>query len=43
MPSFEKPVFYLVGNGAMIKELKAALQERGIDRKRQIRNEAFFG
>ena len=39
----DKPVFYLVGNGAMIKELKAALQERGVDRKRQIRNEAFFG
>jgi ferredoxin-NADP reductase len=43
LPSFDKPVFYLVGNGAMIKELKAALQERGVDRKRQIRNEAFFG
>lgn len=43
LPSFDKPVFYLVGNGAMIKEVKAALQERGIDRKRQIRNEAFFG
>jgi ferredoxin-NADP reductase len=38
-----KPVFYLVGNGAMIKELKADLQARGVDRKRQIRNEAFFG
>jgi ferredoxin-NADP reductase len=43
LPSFDKPVFYLVGNGAMIRELKAALQERGVDRKRQIRNEAFFG
>ncbi len=43
LPSYDKPVFYLVGNGAMIKELKAALQERGVDRKRQIRNEAFFG
>jgi ferredoxin-NADP reductase len=43
LPTFDKPVFYLVGNGAMIKELKAALQERGVDRKRQIRNEAFFG
>jgi ferredoxin-NADP reductase len=43
LPSFDKPTFYLVGNGAMIKELKAALQERGVDRKRQIRNEAFFG
>jgi len=43
LPSFDKPVFYLVGNGAMIREVKAALQERGVDRKRQIRNEAFFG
>jgi ferredoxin-NADP reductase len=43
LPTLDKPVFYLVGNGAMIKELKAALQERGVDRKRQIRNEAFFG
>ena len=43
LPSFDKPVFYLVGNGAMIRELKAALVERGVDRKRQIRNEAFFG
>jgi ferredoxin-NADP reductase len=43
LASYDKPVFYLVGNGGMIKELKAALQERGVDRKRQIRNEAFFG
>src|SRR5262249_19086592 len=43
LPSFDKPVFYLVGNGAIIRELKAALQERGVERKRQIRNEAFFG
>lgn len=43
LPTFDKPVFYLVGNGAMIRDVKAALQERGVDRKRQIRNEAFFG
>jgi ferredoxin-NADP reductase len=43
LPALLKPVFYLVGNGAMIKELKAELQQRGVDRKRQIRNEAFFG
>jgi ferredoxin-NADP reductase len=43
LPTFDKPVFYLVGNGAMIREVKAALVERGVDRKRQIRNEAFFG
>jgi len=43
LPTFDKPVFYLVGNGAMIRELKKELQARGVDRKRQIRNEAFFG
>jgi CDP-4-dehydro-6-deoxyglucose reductase len=43
LPELHKPVFYLVGNGAMIKDVKAALQAHGIDRKRQIRNEAFFG
>jgi len=43
LATFDKPVFYLVGNGSMIREVKAALQERGVDRKRQIRNEAFFG
>ncbi|HEY7957222.1 MAG TPA: FAD-binding oxidoreductase [Polyangia bacterium] len=37
-----RPVFYLVGNGAMIRELKGELVSRGVDRKRQIRNEAFF-
>jgi ferredoxin-NADP reductase len=42
LPTFDKPVFYLVGNGEMIRELKAELQKRGVDRKRQIRNEAFF-
>ncbi len=43
LPTLDKPVFYLVGNGAMIREVKAELQARGVDRKRQIRNEAFFG
>jgi ferredoxin-NADP reductase len=43
LPALSKPVFYLIGNGAMIKELKTELQARGVDRKRQIRNEAFFG
>jgi ferredoxin-NADP reductase len=43
LPTFDKPVFYLVGNGAMIRELKAELVKHGVDRKRQIRNEAFFG
>ncbi len=43
LPTFVKPVFYLVGNGAMIRDVKSALQAHGVDRKRQIRNEAFFG
>lgn len=36
------PIFYLVGNGQMIRDVKAGLIERGVDRKKQIRNEAFF-
>jgi ferredoxin-NADP reductase len=42
LPSLAEPTFYLCGNGAMIKELKAELQARGVDRKRRIRTEAFF-
>jgi ferredoxin-NADP reductase len=42
LASLTKPTFYLVGNGAMIREVKSALVERGVDRKKQIRNEAFF-
>ncbi len=41
-PSLTKPTFYLVGSGAMIRDAKTALVAAGIDRKRQIRNEAFF-
>lgn len=41
-PTLHAPTFYLVGNGAMIAELKKALVARGVDRKRQIRTEAFF-
>ena len=36
------PTFYLVGNGAMITELKRELIARGVNRKLQIRTEAFF-
>jgi NAD(P)H-flavin reductase len=36
------PVFYLVGNGAMVAEMRSSLVEYGVDRKRQIRTEAFF-
>jgi NAD(P)H-flavin reductase len=42
LPTLESPTFYLVGNGAMIAELKAELVARGVNRKKQIRTEAFF-
>jgi ferredoxin-NADP reductase len=42
LPSLQAPLFYLVGNGQMISELKTALVAAGIDRKKQIRTEAFF-
>jgi ferredoxin-NADP reductase len=41
-PRLERPVFYVVGNGDMIRELKHELVARGIDRKRQIRVEEFY-
>jgi CDP-4-dehydro-6-deoxyglucose reductase len=42
LPSFNAPTFYLVGNGAMITELKRELIARGVNRKTQVRTEAFF-
>jgi hypothetical protein len=42
LPTLAAPTFYLVGNGAMISELKHELTARGVNRKRQIRTEAFF-
>lgn len=42
LPALQRPVFYLCGNGHMIEELKAQLKLAGVDRKRQIRTEAFF-
>jgi CDP-4-dehydro-6-deoxyglucose reductase, E3 len=42
LPALRSPTFYVVGNGAMIQELKRGLVERGIDRKKQIHTEAFF-
>jgi ferredoxin-NADP reductase len=42
LPELREPVFYLVGNGAMIEELRAALKERGVNARRRIRTEAFF-
>jgi ferredoxin-NADP reductase len=42
LPSLVAPTFYLVGNGAMITEVKRELVARGVNRKAQIRTEAFF-
>ena len=42
LPTLTTPTFYLVGNGAMISELKRELIARGVDRKKQIRTESFF-
>jgi ferredoxin-NADP reductase len=42
LPRLATPTFYLVGNGAMITELKRELVSRGVNRKTQIRTEAFF-
>jgi CDP-4-dehydro-6-deoxyglucose reductase len=42
LPGLRDPTFYLVGNGTMIEELKRELVARGINRKKQIRTEAFF-
>ncbi len=40
--SLTAPTFYLVGSGAMVREVKNGLVAAGFDRKRQIRNEVFF-
>ena len=37
-----QPTFYLCGSGAMITELKTRLVAAGVNRKKQIRTEAFF-
>jgi ferredoxin-NADP reductase len=42
LPDLKAPTFYLVGNGAMIAELKRELISRGVSRKKQVRTEAFF-
>ncbi len=41
-PALDKPVFYVVGNGDMIREVKAALEALGVNRKKQIRTEVFY-
>ncbi len=42
LPELNAPTFYLVGNGAMITEVKRELIARGVNRRAQIRTEAFF-
>jgi CDP-4-dehydro-6-deoxyglucose reductase len=42
LPELTSPTFYLVGNGAMIAEVKAGLVAAGVDRRKRIRTEAFF-
>jgi ferredoxin-NADP reductase len=42
LPAMKTPTFYLVGNGAMITELKRELVARGVNRRAQIRTESFF-
>jgi ferredoxin-NADP reductase len=42
LPTLVAPTFYLVGNGAMITELRRELVARGVNRRAQIRTEAFF-
>ncbi len=42
LAELRSPTFYLVGNGSMITELKKELVARGIERRKQIRTEAFF-
>lgn len=42
LPTLREPMFYLVGNGGMIAALKGELVARGVNRKKQIRTEAFF-
>jgi CDP-4-dehydro-6-deoxyglucose reductase len=41
-PELTSPTYYLVGNGAMIAEVKSGLVAAGVDRRKQIRTEAFF-
>lgn len=42
LPGLKAPTFYLCGNGHMIRDVKAQLTSRGVERKRQIRTEAYF-
>ncbi len=41
-PALDSPVFYIVGNGDMIRDVKTGLLSLGVDRKKQIRTEIFY-
>jgi ferredoxin-NADP reductase len=42
LPELVQPVYYTVGNGDMIRRVRDALVARGVDRRKQIRNEVFY-
>ena len=42
LPALAHPVFYVVGNGDMIRDVRDGLLAGGIDRKKQFRNEVFY-
>jgi CDP-4-dehydro-6-deoxyglucose reductase, E3 len=42
LPSLRAPIFYLVGNSAMVRELRQRLVDNGVDRRTQIRTEAHL-
>jgi ferredoxin-NADP reductase len=42
VPGMTAPVVYTVGNGDMIRKVRDALVAKGLDRRKQIRNEVFY-
>jgi ferredoxin-NADP reductase len=42
VPSLEKPHFYVVGNGDMVREVRQELVQLGFDRRRQVHTEVFY-
>jgi ferredoxin-NADP reductase len=41
-PTLRHPVFYMVGHGDMIRDVRDGLVAQGVDRKKQLRNEVFY-
>jgi ferredoxin-NADP reductase len=41
-PELRYPIFYVVGHGEMIRDVRDGLVAQGIDRKKQFRNEVFY-